>query len=55
MNQAIKAAFPVTIPVLLGYLSIGIAFGLLFETQDTLYMGIFTSLIVYAGAMQLMP
>lgn len=53
MKQAIKAAFPFTIPVLLGYLSIGIAFGLLFENAGYNFIwAFFTSLIVYAGAMQ---
>lgn len=53
MKQAIKAAFPVTIPVLLGYLSIGIAFGLLFENAGYNFIwAFFTSLTVYAGAMQ---
>ncbi|MDD3168323.1 MAG: AzlC family ABC transporter permease [Eubacteriales bacterium] len=53
MKQAIRAAFPVTIPVLLGYLSIGIAFGLLFENAGYNFIwAFFTSLVVYAGAMQ---
>lgn len=53
MKQAMKAAFPVTIPVLLGYLSTGIAFGLLFENAGYNFIWtFFTSLIVYAGAMQ---
>lgn len=53
MKQAIKAAFPVTIPVMLGYLSIGIAFGLLFENAGYNFIWAFLmSLIVYAGAMQ---
>jgi 4-azaleucine resistance transporter AzlC len=53
MKQAIKAAFPVTIPVLLGYLSIGTAFGLLFENAGYNFIWAFvTSLTVYAGAMQ---
>ena len=53
MKSAIKAAFPVTIPVLLGYLSIGIAFDLLFEKAGYNFIwALFTSLIVYAGAMQ---
>jgi 4-azaleucine resistance transporter AzlC len=53
MKQAIKAAFPVTIPVLLGYLSIGIAFGLLFENAGYNFIwAFFMSLTVYAGAMQ---
>ena len=53
MKQAIKAAFPFTIPVLLGYLSIGIAFGLLFENAGYNFIwAFFMSLVVYAGAMQ---
>ncbi len=53
MKQAMKAAFPVTIPVLLGYLSIGIAFGLLFENAGYNFLwAFFMSLTVYAGAMQ---
>ncbi len=53
MKQAIRAAFPVTIPVLLGYLSIGIAFGLLFENAGYNFIWAFLmSLVVYAGAMQ---
>ena len=53
MKQAFKAAFPVTIPVLLGYLSIGIAFGLLFENAGYNFIWAFImSLTVYAGAMQ---
>lgn len=53
MKKVIKAAFPVTIPVMLGYLSIGIAFGLLFQ-QAGYHAGwaFLMSLIVYAGAMQ---
>jgi 4-azaleucine resistance transporter AzlC len=53
MKQAFRAAFPVTIPVLLGYFSIGIAFGLLFEKAGYNFIwAFFTSLTVYAGAMQ---
>lgn len=53
MKQYFKAAFPVTIPVMLGYLSIGIAFGLLFEKAGYHFIWAFAmSLLVYAGAMQ---
>lgn len=53
MKNAIKRAFPFTIPVMLGYLSIGIAFGLLFEKAGYNFIwAFFTSLLVYAGAMQ---
>ena len=30
-RKALAAAFPVTLPVLMGYLAIGIAFGLMLE------------------------
>lgn len=53
MKKAFKSAFPFTIPVLLGYLSIGIAFGLLFEKAGYNFIwAFFTSLFVYAGALQ---
>ena len=53
MKQAIKAALPVTVPVMLGYLSIGVAFGLLFEKAGYNFIWtFFISLTVYAGAMQ---
>lgn len=53
MKKAIKAAFPATIPVMLGYLSVGIAFGLLFEKSGYNFIwAILMSLIVYAGSMQ---
>lgn len=53
MKNAIKTAFPYTVPVLLGYLSIGIAFGLLFQNAGYNYIwAFFISLFVYAGAMQ---
>lgn len=53
MKKVIKAAFSATIPVLLGYVSIGIAFGLLFQKAGYHAGWAFLmSLIVYAGAMQ---
>ncbi|QUH19566.1 AzlC family ABC transporter permease [Alkaliphilus sp. B6464] len=53
MKKAIKAAFPATIPVMLGYLSVGVAFGLLFEKSGYNFMwAIFMSIAVYAGSMQ---
>ncbi len=53
MKKEFKAAFPLTIPVMMGYLSVGIAFGLLFE-QSGYGIGwvFFMSTAVYAGAMQ---
>lgn len=53
MKKVIKAAFPATIPVMLGYLSVGMAFGLLFEKSGYNFMwAIFMSVAVYAGSMQ---
>lgn len=53
MKKVIKAAFPVTIPVMLGYISVGIAFGLLFQKSGYNFLwAIFMSISVYAGSMQ---
>ncbi|MBP2031930.1 4-azaleucine resistance transporter AzlC [Clostridium algifaecis] len=53
MEKAIKAAFPNTIPVMLGYISVGMAFGLLFEKSGyNLLWAILISIVVYAGSMQ---
>lgn len=52
-TKALKAAFPYTIPVMLGYLFIGIAFGVLFENKGYNFMwAILMSTLVYAGSMQ---
>ncbi len=52
-KQAMKAAFPATIPVLMGYLFIGVAFGVLFQSKGY-HAGwaALMSLCVYAGSMQ---
>ncbi len=52
-TNALKAAFPVTVPVMMGYLFIGAAYGMLMAGKGnsllwTLLMGLF----VYAGSMQ---
>lgn len=53
MRKAIQAAFPVTIPVMLGYLSVGLAFGLVLEKSGfSVGYALLMSLIIYAGAMQ---
>ncbi len=53
MKKAIKAAFPVTVPVLLGYLFVGIAFGLLYQNAGYhILWALLMSLTVYAGSMQ---
>ncbi|NTW05234.1 MAG: branched-chain amino acid ABC transporter permease [Peptococcaceae bacterium] len=53
MIKALKAAFPATIPVLLGYLFVGMAFGILVENigLDYFWAG-FISATVFAGSMQ---
>lgn len=51
--KALKAAFPYTIPVMLGYSFIGIAFGILFENKGYNFIwAILMSTLVYAGSMQ---
>ena len=53
MKKVIKAAFPVTIPVMLGYISVGIAFGLLLEKSGYNFLwAILMSIFIYAGSMQ---
>jgi len=53
MKKAIKAAFPNTIPIMLGYISVGMAFGLLFEKSGySLFWATLMSVVVYAGSMQ---
>lgn len=51
--KALKAAFPYTIPVMLGYLFIGIAFGVLFENKGYNFLwAVLMSTLIYAGSMQ---
>ncbi len=53
MRRTMKAAFPSTIPVMLGYLSVGIAYGLLFEKSGYNFVwAVLMSIAVYAGSMQ---
>ncbi|RHP32776.1 AzlC family ABC transporter permease [Lachnotalea sp. AF33-28] len=53
MRSEIKYAFVRTVPVLLGYLFLGIAFGLLLEKAGYhAVWAFFISLFVYAGSMQ---
>lgn len=52
-RKALAAAFPVTVPVLTGYLSIGIAFGLMLERAGFNFIwAFFMSLTIYAGSGQ---
>lgn len=49
----LRAAFPYTIPVLLGYIFLGIAFGILLSSQGyPFYLATLMSLFIYAGSMQ---
>lgn len=52
-RKALSAAFPATLPVLLGYLAIGIAFGLMLEAIGYNFIwAFFMSLSIYAGSGQ---
>lgn len=52
-RKALAAAFPATVPVLLGYLAIGMAFGLMLEAVGYNVIWAFVmSLTVYAGSGQ---
>ena len=54
-RKSIAAAFPVTLPVLMGYISIGIAFGLMLEAVGyNVIWAFFMSLTIYAGSGQYM-
>ena len=51
--KALKSAFPHTIPVLMGYLFIGIAFGILLSSKGyNSGWAILMSVFIYAGSMQ---
>ena len=51
--KALKKAFPYTVPVLLGYLFLGIAFGVLLSSKGyNVIWAIIMSVIIYAGSMQ---
>lgn len=52
-RAALRAAFPATIPVLTGYLCIGIAFGLLMSTSGyNALWALLLSAVCYSGGMQ---
>lgn len=53
MKDAFKFAFPLTIPVMAGYIFLGIPFGLLAVSQGfSPFFAILMSLIIYSGAIQ---
>ena len=52
-RTAFKAAFPYTIPVLAGYLFMGMAFGILLQSKGYHFgWAFFMALFMYAGSMQ---
>ena len=51
--KALKSAFPRTIPVLMGYIFLGIAFGILLRSKGyNFWWAILMSTFIYAGSMQ---
>lgn len=53
MAAALKAAFPLTIPVLTGYLFMGMAFGILLQSKGYgPVWAFFMALFIFAGSMQ---
>lgn len=52
-TKTFKAAFPYTIPVLTGYLFLGIAFGVLLSSKGyNVFWALLMSIIIFAGSMQ---
>ena len=52
-NSALRAAFPATVPVLTGYLCLGIAYGVLMRTAGYgLGWAVLLSILCYAGSME---
>ena len=52
-RKALSAAFPVTVPVLMGYLAIGVAFGFMLQAIGYNFIwAFFMSLTIYAGSGQ---
>lgn len=53
LKKAFKAAFPKTIPVLTGYLALGIAYGVLMETKGYgVQWSVLASICAFAGSIQ---
>ena len=54
LKKTLAAAFPATVPVLMGYMTLGIAFGLMMQTAGYGVLWAFLmSLLVYAGSCQI--
>jgi 4-azaleucine resistance transporter AzlC len=52
-NKELKAAFKISIPVMMGYVVLGFAFGLLLVSfQYPWYIALLMSIFIYAGALQ---
>ncbi|NLC73024.1 MAG: branched-chain amino acid transporter AzlC [Ruminococcaceae bacterium] len=52
-KKALKAAFPHTLPLFVGFFVIGISFGLLMRSQGfSIILPIFMSVVIFAGSMQ---
>lgn len=52
-KSALKAAFPLTIPVMAGYLVLGFGFGIYLESNGYHFgWALLMSLTIYAGSMQ---
>jgi len=52
-QKALKSAIPFTIPVLTGYIFLGMAFGILLQSKGYHFgWAIFMSIFIYAGSMQ---
>lgn len=53
VRKALTAAFPLTIPVLTGYIALGAAYGILMDSKGfSLFWILLSSIFVYAGSMQ---
>ena len=51
--KALKAAFPGTIPVMTGYIFLGMAFGILLNAKGYgIFWALLMSIFIYAGSMQ---
>ena len=52
-SSALRAAFPLTLPVMAGYLVLGMGFGILLQSKGYHFgWAILMSLTIYAGSMQ---
>lgn len=53
LARLVKAAFPHTVPVMTGYLFLGMAFGILLQSQGYgVWWALLMSTVIYAGSMQ---